>query len=370
MRSKRSHTLFPINDLMGRPLLCGASPSLTPSASYEVSCSTAEAHALCVSSSMLYAVHVPTSVLICRLNATELFQLATCHGLRGGRSTRTAKFMRGALEVHQCMCAPIWSVFRIPQIPTYFGGAIDNPEPLLPPSFPPAPRTLLQQAVFLQRWSDEFRPSSVYERPCAVCACLIYENVLISKPLSEVDLSPLVRDGHGVTRVERCHVGDPHILLCAKCDASLKRGELPLLALANGRWLGEIPDQLKNLSYAEELLISRFRRNYCVAHVNGDGQGFMRANAILFEQPVLQVYDVLPPPQLDVSETFAIIFTGSSKPTPEEYIRTPFIVRHRVVLAALRWLKLNHVQYQNVLISTTNMMQYEDDSPPVYIIHR
>ncbi|KAI0819839.1 hypothetical protein BC628DRAFT_1302381, partial [Trametes gibbosa] len=89
--------------------------------------------------------------------------------------------------------------------------------------------------------------------------------------------------------------GISHIQLCVKCDSALKKGELPVLALANGRWLGEVPPLLRSLSYAEELLVSRFRRNYCVAHVNGEGQGFMKANAILFEQPVLQVYDVLPP---------------------------------------------------------------------------
>ncbi|KAI0819838.1 hypothetical protein BC628DRAFT_1289851, partial [Trametes gibbosa] len=72
----------------------------------------------------------------------------------------------------------------------------------------------------------------------------------------------------------------------------------------------------------------------------------------------------------DVSETFAIIFTGTNIPTVDEYKRTPFIVRHRVVLAALRWLKLNHIQYHGITVSTQNMQQYEDNAPPVYVIHR
>ncbi|KAI0643358.1 hypothetical protein C8Q79DRAFT_1074565, partial [Trametes meyenii] len=117
-------------------------------------------------------------------------------------------------------------------------------------------------------------------------------------------------------------------------------------------------------------MIARYRRNYCVAHVNGHGQGYLRANAILFEQPTLRVYDVLPPPREDMAECFALIFTGSASPSNEDYKRTPFVVRHRVVMRALKWLKLNNHLYSSVQISESNMKQYQDDHPPVYVLHR
>ncbi|KAI9068051.1 hypothetical protein FKP32DRAFT_1562501, partial [Trametes sanguinea] len=96
----------------------------------------------------------------------------------------------------------------------------------------------------------------------------------------------------------------------------------------------------------------------------------MKANAVVFEQPVLRVYDVLPPTRAELDECFAIVFTGTAKPTNDDYKRTPFLVRHRVVLDALRWLKLNHTMYYDVAISLDNLAQYNEYEPPVFVIYR
>ncbi|KAI9063189.1 hypothetical protein FKP32DRAFT_1572551, partial [Trametes sanguinea] len=71
-----------------------------------------------------------------------------------------------------------------------------------------------------------------------------------------------------------------------------------------------------------------------------------------------------------MDDCFAVLFTGIVKPTNEDYKRTPFIIRHRVVLDALAWLKRNHCLYRDVDISVENLAQYEDGSPPVYVIFR
>jgi len=42
---------------------------------------------------------------------------------------------------------------------------------------------------------------------------------------------------------------------------------MPTFALARGLWLGEIPDELQQLSFAEKLLIGRVRHNRCVVCV-------------------------------------------------------------------------------------------------------
>jgi hypothetical protein len=83
----------------------------------------------------------------------------------------------------------------------------------------------------------------------------------------------------GVTRLERFSSGDPiqeikgPVLddtcskICRSCKNSLEQGLTPKYALANGLWLGNVPPQLKNLSYAEQLLISRVRRSKCIVQV-------------------------------------------------------------------------------------------------------
>ncbi|KAF8582902.1 hypothetical protein K439DRAFT_1299499, partial [Ramaria rubella] len=61
----------------------------------------------------------------------------------------------------------------------------------------------------------------------------------------------------------------------------LKKQTVPLVSLSNGNWIGQVPLQLRGLSYTEKLLIARVRKNYCVIRVES---GFfkMHANAVLF----------------------------------------------------------------------------------------
>ncbi|KAF5352083.1 hypothetical protein D9758_009372 [Tetrapyrgos nigripes] len=59
------------------------------------------------------------------------------------------------------------------------------------------------------------------------------------------------------------------------------------------------------------------------------------------------------------------MFTGPSKPTPEQLRDTPLLVRRAVVKKALEWLKLNHKDYQDIVISEENLSSYDAESVPV-----
>ncbi|KZT03005.1 uncharacterized protein LAESUDRAFT_622771, partial [Laetiporus sulphureus 93-53] len=96
----------------------------------------------------------------------------------------------------------------------------------------------------------------------------------------------------------------------------------------------------------------------------------MIANAIAFSQPVEKMYNVLPPPRRDLDEVLAILFTGPCRPSEEDFKRTPLLVRHHAVIAALRWLMLNHCDYADVSISEENLSQYPENEPPVTVLRR
>ncbi|KAI0338076.1 hypothetical protein BDW22DRAFT_1338614, partial [Trametopsis cervina] len=96
----------------------------------------------------------------------------------------------------------------------------------------------------------------------------------------------------------------------------------------------------------------------------------MSANAIVFPQPVAAVARILPPAREELDLCLAILFTGSAVPTPKDYIRTPLLVRHNNVIAALQWLKLNHADYGDIEVSHANMATYPQDEPPVAVLHR
>src|SRR5690606_16298484 len=50
--------------------------------------------------------------------------------------------------------------------------------------------------------------------------------------------------------------------------------------------------------------------------------------------------------------------------------RSPLLVRRRKVLSALQWLKLNHRDYEQVLIDHKALNDYDEEGIPVVIYHR
>ena len=47
------------------------------------------------------------------------------------------------------------------------------------------------------------------------------------------------------------------VLICRACQTSLQKGIRPSQSFANYRWIGQVPPQLQNLIWIEELLIVR-----------------------------------------------------------------------------------------------------------------
>jgi hypothetical protein len=84
---------------------------------------------------------------------------------------------------------------------------------------------------------------------------------------------------------------------------------MPKFALARGLWLGEIPDELQQLSFAEKLLIGRVMHNQYVVCV-AKGMHKMIANAVAFEYPMQKIYTVLPPPIEEMDELLAFIHSS------------------------------------------------------------
>ena len=153
--------------------------------------------------------------------------------------------------------------------------------------------------------------------------------------------------------------------VCPICVESLDKNKMPTLALANGLWIGEIPDELQNLTYAEQLLIARVYHNRYVVKVLS-GMRKMCANPISFSNPMPKIYNVLPPIE-DMDEVLAFIYTGPCKPTKADFQQTQLLVRCLKVSKVLHWLKLNHVDYYDCEILDKNLASYPEEGPPVVV---
>ncbi|KAJ3749722.1 hypothetical protein EV360DRAFT_56892, partial [Lentinula raphanica] len=118
------------------------------------------------------------------------------------------------------------------------------------------------------------------------------------------------------------------------------------------------------------MLIARVQHTKCFVRVQksaGNKYCKLVSNVIAFENPTPQIYDVLPPPRKDLEAVLAIMFSGTSKPTEDDYKRALLLVRHNVVAPALNWLIVNHADYDDVTYSPENLSQYSEHIPPVAV---
>ncbi|TRM60859.1 hypothetical protein BD626DRAFT_359004, partial [Schizophyllum amplum] len=248
-----------------------------------------------------------------------------------------------------------------------------------PASFPPEPVTDDLTEDIVRGFCMDTSKSALEETGCACCGSLCNAESSRSINDKKIDLSLLVESG--VTRKERLREEDavqehegPVLSpgcerVCRSCYDCLVDGRRPHTALANGLWIGEVPDVLKGLSYAEMQLISKIRHNRAVVRVRS-GRGKMIANAVMFSSPIPQVYNVLPPSREEINKVLAFTFLGTARPTPDDFKRTPMLVRLEVVEAALRWLRLNHPGYRSIEISEDNLNTYRVENPLVWEYRR
>ena len=224
-------------------------------------------------------------------------------------------------------------------------------------------------------------PEALEERGCAVCGSLTNINDCTSLD-SEIrtKLQYLEKFAETCTRRERGKESDPilHVPgpvidqdctdICRTCLTSVKKNQLPRSALANGLWLGKVPNELQNLTWAEERLISKVRTNNFYIKVSKSGFKKIKNHVVSFENPTQAIYNTLPPSKEELDACIAVMFVGADKPSTKELNNTPFVVRRTKVQKALEWLKMNHCDYYDLDISQKNLNEYPEEGFP-FTIH-
>ncbi|KZV61310.1 hypothetical protein PENSPDRAFT_592981, partial [Peniophora sp. CONT] len=168
--------------------------------------------------------------------------------------------------------------------------------------FPPAPPSDALKRQIIRDFCSEITAENLVEDGCAVCGCLSRRKDMAVMTDKLFDHSILSDPTQRMTRVERKSENDliqnikgPVLdstctRVCPTCLKDLKGKKVPKLALANGNWIGNVPDELKGLTILEQMLVSRLRHNACVLKVHASGQYKMKANAVMFSVPMPKVY--------------------------------------------------------------------------------
>ncbi|KAJ7892102.1 hypothetical protein B0H14DRAFT_2335499, partial [Mycena olivaceomarginata] len=124
-------------------------------------------------------------------------------------------------------------------------------------------------------------------------------------------------------------------IMAEECDYVCADCETRLFEILNLCTVGKVPWQLKNLSYAEKMLVAKVRRNRCVIRVTS-GRGKLSALAIMFANPTVKVYNILPPTKDELSEGLAFVFLGPTKPTQDEFSTPTLKSRLRILQTFLK----------------------------------
>ena len=318
---------------------------------------------------------VPVHILTDCITVSELKDMAALHQVRfKSRDKKEVNKLR--FRGHHChACTTHFSLFTSMK-------TVKKPTKLTETetvTYPPSPADDALISEIIHDFCHDTRPDAFEEAGCGICGQL---NLLSNmKSLSDTNANMNLLVGEGFTRHPRTTIKDPIKevdgpiidpscpFICTGCEEQLLNDKVPRNALARGLWLGPVPAELSNLTFAEQMMIARIRHNRCLVRVSS-GRAKMIANCIMFSNPTAELYTVLPPSREELSEVLAFVFLGSARPTEEDLQRTPMLVRRNHVAKALEWLKLNHVDYADLNISKRNLETYPISGVPVVIDYK
>ncbi|CAF3987609.1 unnamed protein product, partial [Rotaria magnacalcarata] len=144
-------------------------------------------------------------------------------------------------------------------------------------------------------------------------------------------------------------------IICKKCYKYLISNKIPPFALNNSIWVGDVPQELQELTLSEQKLIALYRHSSCViklCSITRDpslAHTALKGNVITFPQNVSEITKSLPLSSDELSQFIKIIFVGKSLPKKDQ-LRSILTVRREIIRKALIWLCKNNIFYKCIHI--------------------
>jgi len=149
---------------------------------------------------------------------------------------------------------------------------------------------------------------------------------------------------------------------CAVCVDPKSRKvspKLPMYALANKLYLGDLPEAFKDLTWVEEQVCALHRSTvfvYRLYHSDNPQDPYMaKGNSCAHPQNTVSTAKILPRTPADVAGCISIVFTASNQSVPDAALKNVFRVRKNVVRDFFKWLQMNNPMYEDVQISDANL---------------
>ncbi|KAF8803427.1 hypothetical protein BYT27DRAFT_7214734 [Phlegmacium glaucopus] len=175
--------------------------------------------------------------------------------------------------------------------------------------------------------------------------------------------------------------GTAHI--CVECLRALKSNKVPMFALANGLWIGQIPHELAYLTLPEQILIAKYFPAAYIIKLYPKKAGArhwdkrqmysgLRGNVSTYRLDQSQITSmvdgsIMPQAAKVLAATIGITFVGP-KNLPERSLPNMFRVRRQRVKMALEWLKANNPLFKDITISASRLAQLPEDDIPYELL--
>ncbi|KAE9392554.1 hypothetical protein BT96DRAFT_830479 [Gymnopus androsaceus JB14] len=143
------------------------------------------------------------------------------------------------------------------------------------------------------------------------------------------------------------------VYLCQECLTSLSKNRLPRLALNNNLFRGELPDDLKDVTWVEEMAVALYRTTAFVSRIYGTSNAGdplqLHGNVCAHPLDFVANTKKLPWTPADLNDLISIVFVGRQRLTKEQLNKlTQYFVRQSVIRRLLNYLCRHHIQYLGI----------------------
>ncbi|KZT34535.1 hypothetical protein SISSUDRAFT_962634, partial [Sistotremastrum suecicum HHB10207 ss-3] len=153
------------------------------------------------------------------------------------------------------------------------------------------------------------------------------------------------------------------VRVCGDCKGSLLKKKMPRFALANNLYRGHLPEDLRDLTWVEEMVCAIYRTTAHVSRMYENSNGSERnplkffGNTCAHDTNIVSTASVLPRTPADVLGNISVVFVGPGEIVPDQ-ICDPYRVRKDKVWKFLLWLKANNPLYRCLEYSRENLEMY------------
>ncbi|KAE9389473.1 hypothetical protein BT96DRAFT_758331, partial [Gymnopus androsaceus JB14] len=155
--------------------------------------------------------------------------------------------------------------------------------------------------------------------------------------------------------------------LCVQCYGALSKNNMPRLALNNNLYRSELPLDLKDITWVEEMACTLYRTTAHVARIYGSSSETdplqMQGNTCTHPMNLFANATTLPWSPSDLNDLITVVFISLRKLCREDWNElTPYIVCKPKIVALLNFLRTHDKLYAGLPAPDQHVLDFYPDN--------